>query len=436
VVLTTYLGANILIPYSQWLLAGAVSLLAMVVVVIYVLALNRRLDQSKRALEQEVAERRRAEERLAEKENRLRLIIESEPECVKLQTIDGMLLEMNPAGLALIDADSVEEVVGSSVYRFIAPAYRSSYEALTKRVFQGESGVLEFQVISLKGHCRWLETHAVPLLDSSGETAALLGITRDITGKKRAEEEVRMHNTELAHVSRLSVMSEMASTLAHELNQPLSAISNYTRGCMRRIRSASSTTEEILAAMESVCVQAERAGDIIRSVRAFVRKGDSSRAPVQISAIVRDAVRFANPEARHHGVNILLQLAEPLPPILADAIQIEQVILNIVRNAIEAMDSMKLGKREIVIETVACEGDAIEVRVRDMGPGLSSLQIEEVFDPFFTTKPTGMGMGLTISRSIIEAHGGRLWATPNSGGGLIFQFKLPILSEEVYIHAA
>ena len=425
-----------MIPYSQWLLAGSVSLLAMVVVVIYVLALNRRLDQSKRALEQEIVERRRAEERLAEKENRLRLIIESEPECVKLQTIDGMLLEMNPAGLALIDADSVEEVVGSSVYRFIAPAYRSSYEALTKRVFQGESGVLEFQVISLKGHCRWLETHAVPLLDASGETAALLGITRDITGKKRAEEEVRMHNTELAHVARLSVMSEMASTLAHELNQPLAAISNYTHGCMRRIRSASSTTEEILAAMESVCVQAERAGDIIRSIRAFVRKGDSSRAPVQISAIVRDAVRFANPEARHHGVNILLQLAEPLPPILADAIQIEQVILNIIRNAIEAMDSMKLGKREIVIETVACEGDTIEVRVKDMGPGLSSLQIEEVFDPFFTTKPTGMGMGLTISRSIIEAHGGRLWATPNSGGGLTFQFKLPILSEEVYIHAA
>ena len=425
-----------MLPYSQWLLAGAVSLLAMVVVVIYVLTLNRRLDQSKRALEQEIVERRRAEERLAEKENRLRLIIESEPECVKLQTIDGKLLEMNPAGLALIDADSLEEVVGSSVYRFIAPAYRSSYEALTKRVFQGESGVLEFQVISLKGHCRWLETHAVPLLDARGETAALLGITRDITGKKRAEEEVRMHNTELAHVSRLSVMSEMASTLAHELNQPLSAISNYTRGCMRRIRSASSTTEEILAAMESVCVQAERAGDIIRSVRAFVRKGDSSRAPAQISAIVRDAVRFANPEARHQGVDIVLQLAEPLPPILADAIQIEQVILNIVRNAIEAMDSMKFGKREIVIETVACEGDVIEVRVKDLGPGLSSLQIEEVFDPFFTTKPTGMGMGLTISRSIIEAHGGRLWATPNSGGGLTFQFKLPIMSEEMYIHAA
>lgn len=418
-----------MVPYSQWFLAGAASLLAMVAVVVHVLRLNRRLDQSKRELEKEIAERRRAEEQLAESENRLRLIIESEPECVKLQTIDGKLLEMNPAGRALVDADRSEEVVGASVYRFIAPEFWPAYEALTKRVFDGESGVLEFQIISLKGHRRWLETHAVPLRNSRGEIIALLGITRDITGRKRAEEEVRKHNTELAHVSRLTVICEMASTLAHELNQPLSAISNYTRGCMRRIRSSSSTREEILAAMELVCVQAERAGDIIRSVRAFVKKGDSSRAPSHISAIVRDAVRFAEPDARHHGVPIVLRLAEPLPPIFADAIQIEQVILNIVRNAIEAMDNMRFGKREIAIETALCEDNLIEVRVRDMGPGMSSEQIEAVFDPFVTTKRTGMGMGLTISRSIIEAHGGRLWATANPDGGLTFRFRLPKMSE-------
>lgn len=424
-----------MVPYSQWFLAGAAALLAMVAVVVYVLALNRRLEQSKRELEKEIAERQRAEERLAEKENRLRLIIESEPECVKLQTIDGELLEMNPAGLALVDAERSEEIVGSSVYRFIAPAFRPAYEALTKRVFQGESGVMEFQIISLKGHHRWLETHAVPLPDSRGGVVALLGITRDITGRKRAEEEARRHNTELAHVSRLTVMCEMASTLAHELNQPLSAISNYTRGCMRRLRSSSSSREEILAAMELVCVQAERAGDIIRSIRAFVKKGESSRMPSQINAIVRDAVRFADPEARQHGVGIRLRLAEQLPPVLADAIQIEQVILNIVRNAIEAMDSMKFGKQEIVIETALGECDSLEVRVTDTGPGMSSVQFEEVFDPFFTTKPTGMGMGLTISRSIIEAHGGRLWATPNSGRGLTFRFKLPMISE-VHDYAA
>lgn len=407
----------------------------MAVIVFHVLRLNRRLEQSQRELEKEIVERRRAEERWAESENRLRLIIESEPECVKLQTIDGMLLEMNPAGRALVDADNADEVVGVSVYRFIAPEFRPAYEALTKRVFEGESGALEFQIISLKGQYRWLETHAVPLRNSKGEIMSLLGITRDITGRKHAEEEVRKHDTEVAHASRLTVMSEMASTLAHELNQPLSAISNYTRGCMRRIRSSSSNKEEILAAMDLVCDQAERAGAIIRSIRAFVKKGDSARMPSRINNIVRDAMRFADPEARQHGVTLRLSLADQLPPVLADAIQIEQVILNIVRNAIEAMDSMKFGKREIVIETVACEGDVIEVRVKDMGPGLSSLQIEEVFDPFFTTKPTGMGMGLTISRSIIEAHGGRLWATPNSGGGLTFQFKLP-MSEEMYIHAA
>ena len=424
-----------MIPYTLWILAGAAALLAMVAVVVYVLALNRHLEQSKREHEKEIAERRRAEEKLAESEHRLRLIIESEPECVKLQTIDGKLLEMNPAGCALVDADRSEEVVGSSVYRFIAPEFRSAYEALTKRVFDGESGVLEFQIISLKGHTRWLETHAVPLRNSRGSIIALLGITRDITGRKRAEEEVRRHGTEIAHVSRLTVMSEMASTLAHELNQPLSAISNYTRGCMRRIRSSSSTAEEILAAMELVCVQAERAGDIIRSVRAFVKKGESSPMTSQINAIVRDAVRFADPEARQHDVGIQLLLAEQLPSVLADGIQIEQVILNIVRNAIEAMDGMKFGKREITIETTFNERDAVEVRVTDTGPGISSVTYEEVFDPFYSTKPTGMGMGLTISRSIIEAHGGRLWATQKIGRGLTFQFELP-MAREVHDYAA
>lgn len=418
-----------MISFSQWFLAGAATLLAITAIVVHVLRLNRRLAQSKYELEKEIVERGRAEERWAESENRLRLIIESEPECVKLQTIDGMLLEMNPAGRALVDADSADDVVGASVYRFIAPEFRPAYEALTKRVFEGESGALEFQIISLKGQHRWLETHAVPFRNSKGEIMALLGITRDITGRKRAEEEVRKHDTEVAHASRLTVMSEMASTLAHELNQPLSAISNYTRGCMRRIRSSSSNKADILAAMDLVCDQAERAGAIIRSIRAFVKKGDSTRMPSRINSIVQDTVRFADPEARQHGVTLRLSLAEQLPPVLADAIQIEQVILNIVRNAIEAMDGMKLGKREIVIETAVSDGDAVHVYMEDSGPGMSSVEFEEVFGPFFTTKPSGMGMGLTISRSIIESHGGRLWATPNPGGGLTFRFKLPVMNE-------
>lgn len=174
--------------------------------VLYVMRLNLNLRYSKRALEMEIGERRRAEEKLAANENRLRQIIASEPECVKLETSEGILLEMNPAGLCLVEANYPNEIIGTSVYNIIAPEFRDSYRAHSTRVFAGESSIMEFQMISLKGRRRWLETHAVPLRDRCNKVTALLGITRDITARKHAEEEIRMHYGELAHASRVNTM--------------------------------------------------------------------------------------------------------------------------------------------------------------------------------------------------------------------------------------
>ncbi|MHB1085242.1 MAG: sensor histidine kinase [Thiobacillus sp.] len=412
-----------------WALLIAV-LAFMVGLILYVTRLNLNLRHSKRVLEREIGERRLAEEKLAENENRLRQIIASEPECVKLQTLDGILLEMNPAGLDLVEASQPGEIIGTSVYNIIAPEFRDDYRALSERVFTGESGVMEFQIISLKGRRRWMETHAVPLRDGREKVIALLGITRDITARKHAEDEVRLHYRELAHASRVNTMGEMASGLAHELNQPLAAIANYSRGCLRRIRSGIGTVNDLTEAIEQVCNQADRAADIIRTLRRFVNKEDNPRQLRDLHAIMREALLIAAPEAGLHQVDIILELTRTMPMVMGHAIQIEQVVLNLVRNAVEAMDEMAPQQRRLELRTFTEDGMAV-VEVRDSGPGLSREMQARIFDPFFTTKSAGMGMGLPICRSIVEAHGGTLTVLPNTDGrGLTFRFTLCVLTEE------
>lgn len=403
----------------------------MAVVLAYGVRLNLRLVHSKRVLEAQIGERRRAEERLAANENHLRQIIASEPECVKLQSRDGILLEMNPAGLNLVEACEAGEIVGTSVYNIIAPEYRDAYRTLSERVFVGESGVMEFQIISLKGRRRWMETHVGPLRDGRGQVVALLTITRDITARKHAEEEIRLHYRELAHASRVTTMGEMASGLAHELNQPLAAIANYSRGCLRRIRAGSDTPDELARAMEQVCSQAERAGEIIRGLRKFVRKDEHQARPVDLRAVLREALLIAEPEARQHQVPVAVEIVAGLPLFMGDAIQIEQVILNLVRNAVEAMDEVAPERRRLGLRAYPDERGVATLEIRDAGPEVPRETFNQLYEPFFTTKANGMGMGLPICRSIVEAHGGSLLASRNEPGpGLTFRFDLPGIEED------
>ncbi len=419
-----------LIQPTTWLWLGA-ALLLMAGLMLYVTRLNHSLRLSKRVLETEIAERRRAEERLAENERHLRQIIASEPECVKLQSLDGILLEMNPAGLALLEASRPEDIIGTSVYNRVAPEFRVAYRKLTEKVFAGESGVMEFQIISLKGHRRWMETHAVPLRDGKDRVAALLGITRDITARKHAEDEIRLHYRELSHAARVNTMGEMASGLAHELNQPLAAIANYSRGCLHRIRAGNGSVDDLVQAVEKIHHQADRAGDIISSLRRFVHKEDAPQYVLDVHECLREAMLIAGPEIKQRQVTASLHLTPAMPRVLGHGIQIEQVLLNLVRNAVEAMEDMPAPKRFLDLYTRITEGTAV-VEVHDTGPGLPKEILQRIFEPFFTTKPTGMGMGLPICRSIIEAHGGTLVALPKEGGrGLIFRFSLPLHQESL-----
>ena len=363
-------------------------------------------------------------DRLQENEYRLRTIIESEPECVKLQAADGTVLEINPAGLRLVDAERPEDIIGKKIYSVVAQEYKDIYRNYMRRVFEGEAVVYEFKSITLKGRVCWMETHAVPLRDARGAVYALLGITRDITEHKWAEEQGRRHQTELARVARLSTMGEMATGLAHELNQPLSAIANFARGCIRRLRSGDVAPADLIEPLEEVCEQAERAGEIMRHVRDFVRKSEPRMTAVDINQVVRSVAKFTELEARQHETVLTLQLAPRQPRVWADSIMIEQVVCNLVRNAMEAMSEARCLRREVIVRTVQPGDETIEVEVIDTGPGIDGAVIDQVFDQFFTTKPEGVGMGLSISRSIVESHGGSIRAESRANGGATFRFTL------------
>jgi two-component system sensor histidine kinase TtrS len=248
----------------------------------------------------------------------------------------------------------------------------------------------------------------------------------DGTQRKRAEDLARKRQTELARVSRLSLIGGMASAIAHELNQPLSAILNYARGCVRRWGSQEPTIPEAVNMIENIAAQAERAGAVLNRIRSFVQHGEPQLASTDMNGLVDEASKLTEIEARENGVRIDLQLGKRLPKVLADKVQIEQVVLNLIHNSLDAMRDMPKGDRQVVIETFLSGVDAVSVAVRDTGPGLPQQLVERVFEPFFSTKPTGLGLGLSICRAIVEAHDGRLWATPGKARGCTFTFSLPI----------
>ena len=397
---------------------------ALVVALIGFAYLLLRLREAELRLQDKEGQHQGILDRLQENEYRLRTIIESEPECVKLQAADGTVLEINPAGVTLLDAERPEDIIGKRIYDVVAPEHRDHYRENMRRVFEGESVVYEFKSITLKGRTAWMETHAVPLRDARGQIFALLGITRDITEHKWAEEQARRHQTELARVARLSTMGEMATGIAHELNQPLSAIANFARGCLRRLRSGEIEPGDLIEPLEEVCEQAERAGEVMRHVRDFVRKRETRMTAVDINLVARSAVKLTELETRQQHALVSLDLAPEQPRVWADSIMIEQVICNLLRNAVEAMAEARVVRREVLIRTCRLDDETIEVMVGDTGPGFDGDTINRIFDQFFSTKPDGIGMGLSISRSIVESHGGSLRAESRAGGGAALRFTL------------
>jgi two-component system sensor kinase FixL len=250
------------------------------------------------------------------------------------------------------------------------------------------------------------------------------GIVRDISARRRAEEEARRRRAELAHAARLSTIGELTSGIAHEVNQPLTAMVNFAEACLRMLRSGAET-KKLEDALGQIAVQGQRAGQIIRHLRRLARKSESERVEDDLSRLVRDVLNLTRNELRASGIALHLLLDESLPALKYNRIQIEQVVLNLVRNAMDVLEAGPAQGRELTIRTQVDVHGAIELWVEDTGQGFETTDSERMFETFFTTKAEGLGMGLSISRSIIEDHGGRLWATPRPGGGAVFHVSLP-----------
>ena len=271
---------------------------------------------------------------------------------------------------------------------------------------------------------RWYHVHEQAIRWVDGRTVRVQ-VAADITERKHLEEVEREQHKRLEQTSRLITMGEMASSLAHELNQPLSAIANYCAGCIKRLSDGNPRIDDILAAMHKAAAQAERAGKIIRRMRDMVKKEDPRREPVALAELVEETRALADIEAGKLGVEVLIDLPADLPRVVVDRIMIEQVLLNLMRNGIEAMAPTPPETRHLSVSARHTEAGWVEVAVADRGHGLAADDLERIFAPFYTTKPDGMGIGLAICRSMIEFHQGRLWPEPHAGGGTVFRFTLP-----------
>jgi two-component system, LuxR family, sensor kinase FixL len=263
----------------------------------------------------------------------------------------------------------------------------------------------------------------------SNNTRFFTGFIRDLSERQKTEARLQELQSELVHISRLTAMGEMASALAHELNQPLSAIANYMKGSRRLLEGrADEQSGMVRDAMDKAAEQSLRAGQIIRRLRDFVARGESERRVESIKKLVEEASALALVGAKDQGVRVLFRLDPAVDLVLADKVQIQQVILNLMRNAIEAMEQAP--RRELVLAIAPTGSGMIDVSVADTGSGIAEDIMPHLFQPFITSKRHGMGVGLSISRTIIEGHGGRIWAEPNSGGGTVFHFTLRAVSEE------
>jgi two-component system sensor kinase FixL len=265
----------------------------------------------------------------------------------------------------------------------------------------------------------------VPIVALDSRVHEWVGAAVDITDRKEAALEAQRHRDELAHVARISTMGELAASLAHELNQPLTAIRSNAQAAQRFLAANPADLGEVRDILRDIVDDNSRASEVIRRLRELAKKGNLEVAALDLPALVRDVVLLIHSDAILHNVNVVLEMNPGVPQIQGDKVQLQQVILNLLLNAFQAMKDCPVNERQVTIRTELDDPMAI-IAVRDHGVGLSGEQLEKIFQPFYTTKDNGLGMGLAISRSIVEAHGGRLWAQNSPDRGATFHFTVPV----------
>jgi two-component system sensor kinase FixL len=379
-------------------------------------------------------ERARAESALLESRRRVEGIFEGAQDAIIATTLHGLVMRANPAAETMFGY-SEPELVGRPISVLDPVNWKPRGLSILDRLGRGDP-IENYDAVHLRksGEEIHVSVSVSPIRDDGGKLAGAAWVARDINEQKLTQARLDVVQTELRHVSRLSAMGEMSSTLAHELNQPLSAISNYLGAAQRIMKKEPATfSQKVHDNLGKAAQQTLRAGEIIRRLREFVKPGDFSATAESLAELIKETRELALVGARQSGVRVRVELDRDADLVLVDKVQIQQVLLNLIRNAIEAMADSE--RRELIIASGATSDDMVEVRVSDTGCGLSEAIADRLFQSFVTTKPHGMGVGLSICRTIVEAQGGRIWASGNPGGGTVFHLTVPVAAVDEPSHA-
>jgi PAS domain S-box-containing protein len=372
----------------------------------------------------DVTDRKRTEAELVRSRTQLRLVADSLPVLIAFVGSDRRYRFTNReysswTGLSTeeLDGRTVREVLGEATYTMLEPYIDV---ALSGRKVDHQSVMTRGD-----GEQRQVESSYVPHTDRQGNVVGFFALIRDVTERLQAEEDARRRREELAHVSRKVTLGELSASLAHELNQPLCAVVSNAQAAQRLLAGDPPDIENTEAALRSIVRDGKRAGDVIVRLRELLANREPEKRSIDVNGVVDDVLRLASRDLADREVEAQTRLDRALPRVMADRVQLQQVLLNLILNAADAMTELEPGERRLTIRTGPGENGGVEVAVEDVGHGIDEDTRELVFEPFFTTKSHGMGMGLAISRSIVEAHGGKLWTCPDTGSGATFRFTLP-----------
>jgi PAS domain S-box-containing protein len=376
------------------------------------------------------AARWRVQRALEESDRRFRLMAEAVPEMLWFESID-------PRGM-LYASPRFNEIWGRPHHELerradlwleaIHPEDRPNVSSAYERFLNGEgSGRFDatFRILRPDGETRLIHSRATLIRDQDGTPYRACGIAADVTEEQRAAEALAKAKTDLAHVARVTTVGQLAASIAHEVNQPLGAMVANAAACDHWLAAKPPETTKAQTALKTIVADGQRASAVIGRIRALMQRQPPRIEPVDVNQVIRDVMALAQEQIRRHGIVLETLLADGLPMVQGDRVQLQQVLLNLVVNAVEAMSGAAERPRELMIVSKKHASNGVLVTVRDNGVGLNAAITDRLFEPFYTTKAEGLGMGLAISRSIMESHGGRIWASPNTPRGAVFQLELP-----------
>jgi len=371
--------------------------------------------------------RKRAETEIAQSALRYRTVADYTYDWEYWSAPDGKINYISPSCERITGYSAREFIEDPTLFlRIIVPEDRGTWEGHDhdgrNRLKPSE---IEFRIRTKHGETRWISHSCLTVRDDQGKLLGIRASNRDIGDRRKAEFEAQQQRNELAHVTRVAALGELTSSIAHELNQPLAAIRNYASAAQRFLSRSEPDLSKVRDALEGIVRDDRRAAEVIARVRELLRKDEPHYQPVQMDKVIRESLALIRTDAVLKEVTIETQLTPALPVVLGDRVQLQQVLLNLILNSMDALNGMEPARRKLVIKADSEEDGGVKVSVSDRGTGFDEAHGEELFEPFFTSKPKGMGMGLAISQRIVHDHGGSLWAENNPGGGATFGFTLP-----------